>query len=143
VPQIRDLLIEDPASGPRLEIRATGTAPGVVTVQIPALSRVDVSSVEQAMLVYARGCRNRAVAATNVHEHSSRSHCVLTIEVSGVYVAFTHCGASHVVVAYGPRFHPRRVVSVALATAACVLQRRAAVVRQRAWQAEPGGPRGL
>lgn len=26
---------------------------------------------------------DRAVAATNIHEHSSRSHCVLIVEVKG------------------------------------------------------------
>lgn len=82
--QLRDLLSDDAAGADRLEIRTTGTAVGM-TVQIPQLTRVQVSTVEEAMAVYDRGCSSRSVAATNVHEHSSRSHSIFTVEVTGMY----------------------------------------------------------
>lgn len=82
--QLRDLLAEDGA-GERLEIRTVGTQNGM-TVQIPQQLRIQVRSVEEAMAVYDRGCANRSVAATNVHEHSSRSHCVVSVEVIGTCV---------------------------------------------------------
>lgn len=80
--ELRDLLCDDEGTE-RLEIRSVGTAAGM-SVQIPQLTRVPVSSVEEALAVFDRGCANRSVAATNVHEHSSRSHSVLTIEVTGM-----------------------------------------------------------
>ena len=85
VAQIRDLLIADPSAGDRLEIRSAATAGGMA-VTITNLSKVTVTSAREAMAVYERGCALRAVAATGIHDLSSRSHSVLTIEVSGVYV---------------------------------------------------------
>jgi hypothetical protein len=82
--QLRDLLCDDGMLGHdhRLEIRTVGTQSGT-TVQIPQLTRVEIKNVQEALAVYDRGCANRSVAATNVHEHSSRSHCVVTIEIIG------------------------------------------------------------
>ena len=40
-----------------------------------------VRSAEQAMLLVDAGNRARATAATNLNEHSSRSHSILTIHV--------------------------------------------------------------
>jgi hypothetical protein len=85
VVQLRDLLIADPSCGERLEIRSSvaGGTSGVVT----NLSRVVVSGAREALAVYDRGCALRAVAATGIHDLSSRSHSVLIVEVHGVYVA--------------------------------------------------------
>jgi hypothetical protein len=83
--QLRDLLIADPSSGERLEIRSS-VAGGTSGVIVTNLSRVVVSSVREAMAVYERGCALRAVAATGIHDLSSRSHSVLMVEVNGVYV---------------------------------------------------------
>lgn len=66
----------------RLEIRTVGTQSGM-SIQIPQLTRVEIKNVQEALAVYDRGCANRSVAATNVHEHSSRSHSVVTIEIIG------------------------------------------------------------
>jgi hypothetical protein len=85
IAQIRDLLIANPSSGDRLEVRSSTTAAGI-TVSITNLTRVVVMSAKEAMDVYDRGCAGRAVAATGIHDLSSRSHSVLTVEVAGVYV---------------------------------------------------------
>ncbi len=81
--QLRDLLIADPGGGERLEIRSS--AAGGVT--ITNLARVVVHSVREAMAVYDRGCSLRAVAATGIHDLSSRSHSVLMVEVVGTCVS--------------------------------------------------------
>ncbi len=82
--QLRDLLVDDSAVAQRLEIRTSGTTQGT-SVQIPHLTRLEVFTASQALEVYDRGCAVRSVAATNVHEHSSRSHSVLILEVVGMY----------------------------------------------------------
>jgi hypothetical protein len=89
--QLRDLLSDDAIGSDRLEIRSTGTQVGM-SVQIPQLLRVQVTTVEEAMAVYDRGCANRSVAATNVHEHSSRSHSIFSIEITGMCVLVFGCG---------------------------------------------------
>jgi hypothetical protein len=47
------------------------------------LTSVAVKSAEDLMRVFARGLAMRATASTHIHEHSSRSHCVLRVEVEG------------------------------------------------------------
>ena len=86
VVQLRDLLIADPSCGERLEIRSS-VAGGTSGVVVTNLSRVVVSGAREALAVYDRGCALRAVAATGIHDLSSRSHSVLIVEVHGVYVA--------------------------------------------------------
>ena len=59
-----------------------------------------VRSAEQAMLLVDAGNRARATAATNLNEHSSRSHSILTIHVESqrkvklVTIRVTHKGAT-------------------------------------------------
>jgi kinesin family protein C2/C3 len=43
---------------------------------------VDVQSFEEVMTVFAQGSACRATAATNMNEHSSRSHLLLQVEVT-------------------------------------------------------------
>lgn len=62
-------------------------ADGGSYTHIPYLTSVEVSSPEEVLAVLARGNAIRATAATNMHEHSSRSHCVLRVEVEGTPVA--------------------------------------------------------
>jgi hypothetical protein len=83
--QLRDLLVDESLPVQRLEIRTSGTTLGT-NVQIPHLTRREVVSAAEALAVYDQGCSVRSVAATNVHEHSSRSHSVVILEVVGVYV---------------------------------------------------------
>jgi hypothetical protein len=42
-----------------------------------------VRSPADVLAVFEQGNMNRAVATTNVHEHSSRSHMVLMVDVTG------------------------------------------------------------
>ncbi len=46
---------------------------------VPGLSIVDVSSADDIQRIFALGKENRATASTNMNEHSSRSHSVLSI----------------------------------------------------------------
>ncbi len=90
-PQLRDLLMDDTQPVQRLEIRTSGT-PGMGTnVLVPHLTRLEVFTAAQALAVYEQGCSVRSVAATNVHEHSSRSHSVVIIEVVGTCVGPAAC----------------------------------------------------
>jgi kinesin family member C2/C3 len=54
-------------------------------VFVKGLSRMTVTSHEQVTGVVAQGLAARSMSATNVHDRSSRSHCILT-----VYVTSTH-----------------------------------------------------
>jgi len=46
------------------------------------LKQVQVHTIDDVMAVFARGSAIRATAATNVNEHSSRSHSILVVEVT-------------------------------------------------------------
>jgi len=77
--ELRDLLDPElrPDSHQHLEIRQ-GT--GGETF-VPNLTQVEASDVDGVLEVFDRGYENRVVAATNVHERSSRSHLLMTLEV--------------------------------------------------------------
>jgi len=82
--QIFDLLVPPPPKNTLnsvqrpLDIRQT--AHGIV---VPDLSTVVVNSAEDVMQVLKRGFKNRSTGQTDANEHSSRSHCVLSVTVSG------------------------------------------------------------
>ena len=63
---------------PKLEIRRN--ADGVV--EVPDLTKEAVNSIQDVMALLKRGNSRRATAATDLNEHSSRSHMVLAVEVS-------------------------------------------------------------
>jgi len=64
-----------------LEIRRS--ADGLI--EVPNLTKESIASVDDMMKLLKRGNSNRATAATDLNEHSSRSHMVLTVDVaSGV-----------------------------------------------------------
>ena len=63
---------------PKLEIRRN--ADGVV--EVPDLTKEAVNSIQDVMALLTRGNSRRATAATDLNEHSSRSHMVLAVEVS-------------------------------------------------------------
>ena len=71
---------------PRLQIRqSAGRSNGGAaadSVHVTGLTQVRVNSVADVRNVLAHGNDARAVASTNVHEHSSRSHSIVQIEVS-------------------------------------------------------------
>ena len=82
---VKDLLVESPhSSGPKsappesLEIRQSPDG----SISVPGLKQLLVYSLEDVMQVFARGTQNRATAATNLNEHSSRSHCLLIVEIT-------------------------------------------------------------
>mmetsp|Transcript_6886 Transcript_6886/g.14939 ORF Transcript_6886/g.14939 Transcript_6886/m.14939 type:complete len:1458 (+) Transcript_6886:192-4565(+) len=55
------------------------------TVEVPGLIKESVNTVSEVLSALDRGNSNRAKAATNLNEHSSRSHMILQVEVtSGV-----------------------------------------------------------
>ncbi len=49
---------------------------------VPDLTNVTVQSVEDVFKVIALGAKNRATSATNMNEHSSRSHALLIVTVN-------------------------------------------------------------
>ncbi|CAM9521574.1 unnamed protein product, partial [Laminaria digitata] len=65
-------------NGGKLEIRRDQDG----KVQVPGLTKVTVTSAEEVLTLLERGGGARAVAATGVHDHSSRSHSVLLAEVA-------------------------------------------------------------
>eukprot|EP00026_Physarum_polycephalum_P002928 Phypoly_transcript_02937.p1 GENE.Phypoly_transcript_02937~~Phypoly_transcript_02937.p1 ORF type:complete len:847 (+),score=227.10 Phypoly_transcript_02937:363-2543(+) len=73
---VRDLLCSE--QGKKLDIR-TGSS-GVV---VPDLMSHKVSNMDEVLALMTTGARNRAVGTTNQNEHSSRSHCIVCVTVSG------------------------------------------------------------
>lgn len=51
---------------------------------IEGMTRVAVEDVESVLALIARGQKLRAVARTNMNAHSSRSHLVISLHVTGV-----------------------------------------------------------
>ena len=50
-------------------------------IDVPNLTKENVTSIQEVMDLLRRGNGNRATAATDLNEHSSRSHMVLSVEV--------------------------------------------------------------
>ena len=50
-------------------------------VEVPNLTKEDVTSISEVMSLLKRGNSNRATASTDLNEHSSRSHMVLSVDV--------------------------------------------------------------
>lgn len=81
--EVRDLL-QCPV--PTLEVRIVEPGTALVdrsygSVGVPGLTAVTVTSAAELHQVMAQGKRNRAEGKTNVNEHSSRSHMILTVQV--------------------------------------------------------------
>lgn len=75
---IRDLLSMDNGNKLDVKMKAEGKGyhvPGLVTETVTCLADVN--------RVFAEGRKNRATAVTNMNEHSSRSHCLLCVTVTG------------------------------------------------------------
>ena len=92
--EIRDLLSKDQAK--RLQLKERGDT----GVQVKDLLSFVVKSVTEIEHVMNVGNQNRSVRATNMNDHSSRSHAIFTIhiECSNQVRIITHCAASSVVV---------------------------------------------
>jgi len=76
--QVYDLL--SGAAEEALDIRQASDG----TVHVPGLKQVPVFGLEDVLQVFAKGSANRATAATNLNELSSRSHSVLSVDVTTV-----------------------------------------------------------
>jgi hypothetical protein len=59
--------------------------------QLPGMVEERVSTLEECMRVIDRGNRNRVTAATGIHEHSSRSHSVIIVDVG---MTINGCGST-------------------------------------------------
>mmetsp|Transcript_23736 Transcript_23736/g.36661 ORF Transcript_23736/g.36661 Transcript_23736/m.36661 type:complete len:1384 (+) Transcript_23736:91-4242(+) len=70
-------------SGSKATLDIRRSADGLI--EVPNLTKESIASVEDMMKLLKRGNSNRATAATDLNEHSSRSHMVLTVDVdSGI-----------------------------------------------------------
>ena len=76
---VRDLLSADLVS---VDLKRDSSG----KIQIPNLTRTSVASLDEVLAVMAQGNKNRAVAATNINEQSSRSHMVMNVTVSSCIV---------------------------------------------------------
>uniref|UniRef100_A0A8C7XWM2 Kinesin-like protein KIFC3 n=1 Tax=Oryzias sinensis TaxID=183150 RepID=A0A8C7XWM2_9TELE len=76
---LRDLLRENPTD--KLDIKMNPDGSG--QLYVPGLTERTVQSPEDINRVFELGHANRATACTNLNEHSSRSHALLIITVSG------------------------------------------------------------
>uniref|UniRef100_A0A3P8RL33 Kinesin-like protein n=1 Tax=Amphiprion percula TaxID=161767 RepID=A0A3P8RL33_AMPPE len=80
---LRNLLGENPTD--KLDIKMNPDGSG--QLYVPGLTEITVQSPEDINRVFELGHMNRATACTNLNEHSSRSHALLIITVSGFNVA--------------------------------------------------------
>lgn len=86
---IVDLLDEKNIGASMASINASSTGAGLKMRQgergifVPDATRIKVNTIEQVEQVMETGKRVRAVASTDMNEHSSRSHCITCIEVCG------------------------------------------------------------
>ncbi|KAM9409695.1 kinesin-like protein KIFC3 isoform 2-T2 [Pholidichthys leucotaenia] len=76
---LRDLLAQNPAD--KLDIKLNPDGSG--QLYVPGLTEFAVQSPDDINRVFELGHVNRATACTNLNEHSSRSHALLIITVSG------------------------------------------------------------
>ncbi|XP_064640598.1 kinesin-like protein KIFC3 isoform X2 [Lineus longissimus] len=74
---LRDLLSSDPTQ--KLEIKMLPNG----GLHVPSLTIVEVKNVDDVNETFELGHLNRATAATNMNEHSSRSHALLRVNVVG------------------------------------------------------------
>ncbi|XP_077233526.1 di-glucose binding protein with Kinesin motor domain-containing protein isoform X2 [Tasmannia lanceolata] len=84
--QIRDLLATSPSSK-KLEIRQVSEG----AHHVPGIVEAKVESIKEVWEVLKAGSNARAVGSNNVNEHSSRSHCMLSIMVRGKNLMSGEC----------------------------------------------------
>ncbi|XP_072925828.1 kinesin-like protein KIFC3 isoform X1 [Hemitrygon akajei] len=77
---MRNLLAKDPSE--KLEIKLSPDGSG--QLYVPGLMQIRVQSVDDINKVFELGRVNRATDFTNVNEHSSRSHALLIVSVTGI-----------------------------------------------------------
>jgi kinesin family protein C2/C3 len=82
---IQDMLAPPSAASstaPKLVIRDGGPSVGIY---VQDLTSVSVSSAEDVYRLMRNGYGNRTTFATNMNEHSSRSHCIVSVTVAAVH----------------------------------------------------------
>lgn len=94
IKQVNDLLISQ-SSAPSGGLDVRLSPEGEVFVQ--GLSKHKVESVEEVFKIFDKGSLNRATAATNLNEHSSRSHSILLVEVTTHCQERTHVGKLYLI----------------------------------------------
>jgi len=77
---IRDLLAKDCKEGSEEELKIMTGDRGMY---VKGLVSEVVQTEEEVLALFKRGNSNRSVGRTNMNEHSSRSHSMLTVEVEG------------------------------------------------------------
>ena len=80
--QLRDMMVPAASKGSHPEPLTMRDSGGIGGVTIPGLTSVPVSTHEEVLHLMATAYKNRTTFSTNMNEHSSRSHCVLSIVVS-------------------------------------------------------------
>ena len=75
---MKDLLVAPVHASVGLDIRHDADG----RINVPGLTKETVTCLEDVMEVFARGSANRATTATNLNEHSSRSHSILCVHVT-------------------------------------------------------------
>lgn len=78
--QIRDLL-SDNKSEEKLDVKM-----GEFGNYVPGLTQVNVDSIEAVMRLITLADRNRSSSTTNMNEHSSRSHMILTCYITSEFI---------------------------------------------------------
>ena len=89
-------------------------------VHVPDLNVIPVSTVEDVVWTMAKGYKNRAVGSHNVNEHSSRSHLVLSVDVSGQGCKCPRPRSPHCAVPRGVLVQLSAVLAVRMTTCAVV-----------------------
>lgn len=103
--EVRDLLLPVGIAPVKLEIRTQDadnvneTGNSVKTVAIPGLTSIPVTNYQDALIVLARGYAIRAVAGNGYNEYSSRSHCIIRIDVESLMDTFTPFSAGRLYLA--------------------------------------------
>ena len=74
-------LLDSHSNSPGKKIEIHESKSEGVHLRGPGNLRIPVTSNVQAMTLVKRGLKMRAVGATNLNEHSSRSHSILTLHI--------------------------------------------------------------
>lgn len=77
--QIYDLLVSGAQDGDRLDVKQ-----GPDGMYVPGLRLEEVHNMSEVSSMISRGKSNRSTFATNMNEHSSRSHLVLSVYITSV-----------------------------------------------------------
>lgn len=80
--KVRDLLCSD-YPGDDLRVHEVSGGGGFY---VKGLTETEVSSAAEVYQIMRKGSRNRSTAATNMNSHSSRSHSVFVVDVSGPHI---------------------------------------------------------